>query len=1047
MDESKRKLLGAGAAILGAGAVAAASAGAGKRLIDGLIRGTAGEPVRDGLNKNSLPPEFSVGQSGEVRLTEGSRVAFNHCWGCCSMCGVRLHIDEARDKVVRVAGNPYNPLSSSHAVPMDTPVREALRGLSARGEAPEEANAGHAGRSTVCGRGAAMIDASDNPFRITRCLKRVGRRGEGRWKSIPFEQLVEEVVEGGDLFGEGHVDGLRAIRETPGPANPECPEFGPHSNRLLLTYALDDGRENLFFQRFGMQAYGTRNFGKHGAYCGLTYRMGSGLVMDDLAANAHTKPDFENCEFGLFWGTAPGQAGNPFKHSARMVAEARVNGPMRYAVIDPVLRLSITDAVRDKVRWVPVRPDMDVALTMGMIRWILENERYDAGFLSRPTLEAATAAGEAAYSNATHLVCMTGHQAGRILRTPPGDGRGGPGGPGGPGVAPDPGEPMVMTPQGEPRPASRCSEAMLFYRGEAALPDGTAVTAATALQLLREEALSHDLDEYASLCGVPRETIIDLAREFTSHGKRAAADAHGGMMGATGMNATFAVLTLNTLIGNLNVKGGISASGGNFHSPSLKGPRYDLSGFPGKRDPKGFPANRCRAPYEKSAAYKKKVESGQSPYPADLPWFPLTAPNLPAEHLLGHANGYPFTFKCWINWTGNVIYGHGGLKQALDEKLKDPTDLPLFIGIDAFHNETNAYADYLVPDPCLYEVWGGFAEAWSGVLTRMSTARWPAIEPRQQKSAAGQPVCMELFIIEAAKRMGLPGFGDKAIPGADGAMHPLHTPQDYYLRLAANMAFYGDRELPSPTQEDVRLSGIGRIMPDIAAVLPPEEQGPVAYMYSRGGRYDPFSSSYEGDFLKSRWTRAMCIYNEEAATAVHSQTGERYSGIPRLRPASFVDGTPLRSRWTQKDYPLLMVSFKSNLINSYAVISPRLRAIKPVNMVLLHDDDARALGVANGDRVRLVSPGGSREAQVTVSDTIMPGVVGVEHGFGHTALGAGDMIVDGVRIPAAAGAGAGVNLNDLVPADPSRQGFSTLTECDTGSAVRQGIPVRVEKLA
>ena len=769
--------------------------------------------------------------------------------------------------------------------------------------------------------------------------------------------------------------------------------------------------------------------------------MGAGLVMNDLATNAHTKPDFENCQFALFWGTAPGQAGNPFKHSARMVAEARVAGPMRYAVVDPVLRLSLTDAVRDKARWVPVRPDMDVALALGMIRWILENDRYDARFLSRPTQEAATAAGEAAYSNATHLVCLSGPRAGRILRLPPPEGQAGPDG------KPLPGEPLVMTPQGELRPAGQCPRAMLFYRGEATLPDGSVVTAATALQLLREEACRHELDEYAALSGVPRETIVDLAREFTAHGKRAAADAHGGMMTASGMNATFAVLTLNTLIGNLNAKGGISAAGGNFHGPSYKGPRYDLSTFPGKKEPQGFPANRCRAPYEKSTAYRKRKEAGRNPYPAELPWFPLTAPNLPAEHLLGHANGYPFTFKCWINWTGNVLYGHGGLKQALDAKLKDPKDLPLVIGIDPFHNETNAYADYLVPDPCLYEVWGGFAEAWSGVLTRMSTARWPAIEPRQQKSAAGQPVCMELFLIEAAKRLGLPGFGDKAIPGADGVMHPLHTPQDYYLRLAANMAYFKGQVLPSPTPQDVRLSGIGRIMPDIEAVLAPEERGPVAYLYSRGGRYDPFAASYEGDFLKSRWTRALCVYNEEAAAAVHSQTGEKYSGIPRLRPDSFGDGTPLRARWPQKDYPLLMVSFKSNLINSYAIISPRLRSIKPVNLVLMHDDDARALGLSSGDTVRLVTPAGSRQAQVTVSDTIMPGVVGVEHGFGHTALGARDVVVDGRRIAAARGAGAGVNLNDLVPADPSRNGASALTEADTGSAVRQGIPVRVEKVA
>ena len=33
-------------------------------------------------------------------------------------------------------------------------------------------------------------------------MKRVGKRGEGKWQRISFEQLIAEVVEG-DLFGEG----------------------------------------------------------------------------------------------------------------------------------------------------------------------------------------------------------------------------------------------------------------------------------------------------------------------------------------------------------------------------------------------------------------------------------------------------------------------------------------------------------------------------------------------------------------------------------------------------------------------------------------------------------------------------------------------------------------------------------------------------------------------------------------------------------------------------------------------------------------------------
>ncbi len=1051
-DKGKRDLLKKGAAVAGLGLFAAASAGAAARVVGGLLSGSAGVALADPVNKNSLEPEYRVDAAGAVHAGNGQRVAFNQCWGCTTFCGVRLHIDEATDRVVRVAGNPYNPLAHEKPFSMDTPVEETLRRLSA------DKDQGHDQRSTTCGRGAAMVEAATSPFRITRCLKRAGKRGEGKWQTISFEKLVEEVVEGGDLFGEGHVDGLRAIREGKGPANPAMPEFGPQANRLLLTYAVDDGREHFFFKRFGQQAFGTKNFGNHGAYCGLSFRIGSGLFIDDLKTNAHIKPDFENCEFAIFWGTSPSQAGNPFNRSGRMLAAGRAAGKLHYAVVDPVLRMPIASASRDRCRWVPVRPGMDAALALGMMRWMFDNTRIDEGFLCRPTLQAARAAGEAGYCNATHLVQLSGPGAGKLLRASD-MGLAAPAAPAASskdGAKPVPGNaggnaagdtPMVVGPGGNLVPAGDCPQAQLFYRGEVALPGGQAVTVATALTLLREEARQRSLEEYAALCGVPADAIADLARELTAHGKRAAVDVHGGMMSTSGGNAAFTALTLNTLIGNINAKGGIATTAGSFHGgPALKGPRYDLENFPGAVEPKGFPAIRCRAPYQKSTEFKQKTASGQNPYPSEHPWYPLTPPNMPGEHLLSHANGSPFKYKCWINWTGNVVYGHGGLRQAVDRHLRDPADLPLIVGIDTFHNETNAYADYLVPDPCMYEVWGGFSSAWAGVLTRMSTARWPAVAPRQEKSAAGEPVCMELFVIEVAKRMGLPGFGEGAIPGADGTQHPLHRPEDYYLRLAANVAWFGGDVLPSPSERDIALSGIGRILPDIARVLPTEERGPVAYLYSRGGRFAPYGASYAGDAVKAKWEKALQVYNEEAAQAINSQTGRHYDGTPRCKPPMLTDGRALRDIWSEVEYPLLMTSFKSSLINSYSVVSERLLAIKPVNMVMLHGDDAKRLGLTPGALARIVSPAGSAVARVVVGETVMPGVVAVEHGFGHTALGAADVEIDGRVVRAARKAAAGFCLNDLTPPDPTRKGASMLLEHEYGSAARQGIPVRVEKV-
>ncbi len=72
-------------------------------------------------------------------------------------------------------------------------------------------------RSTACARGNGMLEIQNSPYRITQPLKRVGKRGEGKWEPISYEQLISEITEGGDLFGEGEVEGLRSIRdiETP----------------------------------------------------------------------------------------------------------------------------------------------------------------------------------------------------------------------------------------------------------------------------------------------------------------------------------------------------------------------------------------------------------------------------------------------------------------------------------------------------------------------------------------------------------------------------------------------------------------------------------------------------------------------------------------------------------------------------------------------------------------------------------------------------------------------------------------------------------------
>src|SRR5690554_7601211 len=56
------------------------------------------------------------------------------------------------------------------------------------------------------------------------------------------------------------------------------------------------------------------------------------------------------------------------------------------------------------------------------------------------------------------------------------------------------------------------------------------------------------------------------------------------------------------------------------------------------------------------------------------------------------------------------------------------------------------------------------------------------VEPRQVKTAAGEPVSLDTFFIELGKKLSLPGFGDNVIADSNGTLHPLNRAEDFYLR-------------------------------------------------------------------------------------------------------------------------------------------------------------------------------------------------------------------------------------------------------------------------
>lgn len=991
-----------------------------KRAIDGLLDGSSGKITRDRIIGNALIPEANARSRWQQNPQQV--ISMTQCFGCWTQCGVRVRVDSEKGKVLRIAGNPYHPLSHEHHIDSSVPFATAMEQLA--GESGLDA------RSTACARGTTLLEGLYSPLRILEPMKRVGKRGEGKWQRISFEQLIKEVVEGGDLFGEGHVDGLRAIHDPNTPIDASHPGFGPKSNQLLVTNTSDEGRDT-FLRRFALNSFGSKNFGAHGAYCGLAYRAGSGALMGDLDKNTHVKPDWDNVEFALFMGTSPAQSGNPFKRQARQLASARLRNDFQYVVVAPALPLT-TVLADDRGHWQPVRPGSDSALAMGMIRWIIDNQRYNADYLTIPGVQAMQQAGEKSWTNATHLVITDEIPtlAGQHLTLAHLH-------------AGATSEPMVVNEAGESVAASDCQRAQLFVTRQVTLTDGQTVTVKSGFQCLKESAEKLSMAQYSQQCGVAEAKISALADAFTRHGRKAAVITHGGMMAGNGFYNAWAVMMLNALIGNLSLEGGVFVGGGKFNG-ATDGPRYNMDSFAGKVKPKGLSIARSKTAYESSEEYRNKVAAGQSPFPAKAPWYPFVAGQL-TELLASALEGYPYPLKAWISNMTNPFYGVAGLRGVAEEKLKDPARLPLFIAIDAFMNETTALADYIVPDTHNFESWG-FSAPWAGVASKATTSRWPVVAPATSKTEDGQPASMESFCIAVAKRIGLPGFGDNAITDPQGNHYPLNRAEDYYLRVAANIAFMGKAPVAEATPDDISLTGVTRILPVITQTLKADEISRVAFVYSRGGRFAPDKSGRVENRIGNAWEKPLQIWNADVAAHRHAITGERYSGCPAWYPARLSDGRSIDELFPEREWPLKLISFKSNTMSSASAVIPRLHHLKPVNLVALNPVDGRRFGVSHGDVVRITTPGGQAQAQISLLNGVMPGVIAIEHGYGHREMGAAQHTLDGELMASDTQIKSGININDLGFADPTRQVANTWLDWVSGASVRQGLPAKIDRV-
>ncbi|RMG91891.1 MAG: molybdopterin oxidoreductase, partial [Candidatus Dadabacteria bacterium] len=162
----------------------------------------------------------------------------------------------------------------------------------------------------------------------------------------------------------------------------------------------------------------------------------------------------------------------------------------------------------------------------------------------------------------------------------------------------------------------------------------------------------------------------------------------------------------------------------------------------------------------------------------------------------------------------------------------------------------------------------------------------------------------------------------------------------------------------------------------------------------------------------------------------HPGTGKRFSGLPVYEPVKDFHGRPV----DDPGFPLHLITYKditggqSRTAGNYWSQGLML----PENYILMNSRDAKALGLEDGSRAKIVSasnPDGVWDlrngrkvpiaGRVKVVEGIRPGVVAVSWHAGHWAYGASDQEVDGKLVRGDRRRATGLCPNAAMRVDPA----------------------------
>lgn len=201
----------------------------------------------------------------------------------------------------------------------------------------------------LCAKAYASMQWLYSPQRLKYPLKRVGKKGEGKFERITWDEALDIIA-----------DKLQQQKD----------KYGPES---LAVLSPQHRTYKDYFMRF-LTVHGSPNY-CHSGLCFLqrAFSFAYTLGAPWLALGA----DYEHTDLIIIWTANPVCAGTPMG-TIKRILDAKERGA-KLIVIKPELQ---PDAAKADI-WVPIRPGTNAALALAMLNVIINEKLYDAEFVSK----------------------------------------------------------------------------------------------------------------------------------------------------------------------------------------------------------------------------------------------------------------------------------------------------------------------------------------------------------------------------------------------------------------------------------------------------------------------------------------------------------------------------------------------------------------------------------------------------------------------------------------------------------------------------------------